>query len=224
MQDSKHANLTYLAQPDEPVAYINGTFGGRVCIRLIKESLVMPEGMALYAAQPDQSERIELLEQRLKAYSAEHEPVAWRVKDQRHGRGYIIFQQYPSGTLLDIEPLYVAQPAIPYARVAELTKQMTDIASAHTVLLVKHHDLEQQLAAKDIEIDSLVEQIKLMNDADLQAREPVLLKQAEIEKIADAKLIACAEIDILEGTAKTWVEGQIEFARAIEVAHGIKGE
>ena len=42
----------YLAEPaqePEPVAYINGTYGGRICIKLINQSLVLPDGMALYA-------------------------------------------------------------------------------------------------------------------------------------------------------------------------------
>ena len=38
-----------LKKTEDPVAYVNGTFGGRITIRLLNQALVIPDGMALYA-------------------------------------------------------------------------------------------------------------------------------------------------------------------------------
>lgn len=36
-------------QADEPIAYVSGTYGGRVTITALNPALVLPDNMALYA-------------------------------------------------------------------------------------------------------------------------------------------------------------------------------
>jgi len=190
----------YLEMPEpEPVASINGWYGGYPTIRIINGA-VLPAGMALYKTPPDQSARIAELE---KDNNITHENLAWYMaKYYEHLTIIAELEQQ-----LEIERMRLVGCGVAAlsntdesvkARINSLSPFWSASYGDVCAAVDREMALRQQLAA-------------------LQAkREP--LSDAEIQHIADKHLCAAAQFI---GAGELWIDGTENFARAIEAAHGI---
>lgn len=158
---------TYLAQPEpEPVASINGWYGGYPTVCSINGA-VLPVGMALYPHAPARL------------------PLQTPHTTQIDQSALVNELSQSDKNCLEAEIIDTQRELI------KAQEYIKELAAEHTVLLLKHRGIEQQLAA-------------------LQAREPL-----SIDEIA--KMWVTSTSDVGNST----IHDYALFARAIETAHGI---